>query len=487
MSNLSVWLTPIWLIGVGTTIGSLILLIIWGIVAAINRRAGRSVLRTIQESILLPVSYALIALAVLALMASPLMPTDRMWASLQRVFQTGPQELNIEVPPETNDYQVSLPVRVDELQSYTIDSQEDIAIHTEPEKGFIEPLLVVQGGQTYNWSPSKTVTRGFEDDFETLYISNESGLSTTVKATFLTDVEMPQVHDIPITALSVVGLFLVYFLIDWLAPRVSVIATATSKEAISQPLYLLLLGVGVVALISFVIIPYNTFGEDVKMLMTSGMVTIKILAIIIALWTASVSISEEIEGRTALTVLSKPVGRRQFILGKFLGIVWPILLLFIVLGLVFLFTVSIKVVYDARESSKLTPEWQNCYMEVVRILPGLVLAFFEAVVIASISVAISTRVSMLPNLVICGSIYVLGHLGPLIVKSAAGKLVFVKFIGQFIAALVPVLDHYEVEGAIAGSHVVPNEYLLLAMLYSALYCTAAMLLALFFFEDRDLA
>jgi hypothetical protein len=123
----------------------------------------------------------------------------------------------------------------------------------------------------------------------------------------------------------------------------------------------------------------------------------------------------------------------------------------------------------------------------VRIIPGLVLAFFEAVVIAAISVAISTRLSMLPNLVICGSIYVLGHLGPLIVNSAAGKIVFVRFIGQFISVLFPVLDHYEIEGAIAGARTVPPEYLLTALLYSLLYCTAAMLLALFFFEDRDLA
>lgn len=491
MSNLSVWLTPLWLIACGATLGSLVLLIVWGIITATNRRWGRLILTTIQESVLLPISYALIALAVLAVMASPLMPLERMWASVGRMTAVGDQTFSVEVPAETSDFEVELPVRVDEIQSYSFESGEDVAIHIEPEMGFAAPLIVVEGssGDLYQWSPGSNLQRGFEDDFDTLYLTNESGLPTTVNGTFVTDVEMPEVHDLVITAMSVVALFALYFLVHWLAPRVSVIATATAKEAVTQPLYLLLLAIGAVALFAFVIIPYNTFGEDVKMLMTSGMVTIKILAIIVALWTASVSVSDEIEGRTALTVLSKPVGRRQFILGKFLGIVWPILLMFIILGLVFLFSVSIKVVYDARESSKLTPEWQECYAEVVRIVPGLVLAFFEAVVIAAISVAISTRMSMLPNLVICGSIYVLGHLGPLIVKSAAleGRLVFVKFIGQFIAALVPVLDHYEIEGAIAGSSPVPTEYLLWTMVYSILYCAAAMLLALFFFEDRDLA
>jgi hypothetical protein len=90
-------------------------------------------------------------------------------------------------------------------------------------------------------------------------------------------------------------------------------------------------------------------------------------------------------------------------------------------------------------------------------------------------------------LIICGSIYVLGHLVPLIVKSALGEIVYVKFIGQLISVILPVLDYYEIEGAIAGGNAVPVEYLLMAALYSALYCAAAMLLALLFFEDRDLA
>lgn len=487
MSHLSTWLTPLWLLGLGTTMGSLVLLVVWGFVWAVRPRWGRAVLATIQESILLPICYALIALAVFVVTASPLMPLERMWTSLKRLPDVGTLTFEVTVPPETNDFEVPLSVRIDELQNYSLESAEDLAVNVEPGKGFTAPLLQVDGGQLLQWSPGSSKARTFDSDFDTLYLTNQSSLPTGVKGALVTDVEMPEVHDLAASAVSVIGLFVVYFLINGLAPRVSVIATATAKEAVNQPLYLLLLAVGVVALVAYVVIPYNTFGEDVKMLKTSGMVTIKILAIIVALWTASVSIADEIEGRTALTVLSKPVGRRQFILGKFLGIIWPILLMFIILGLVFLLTVSIKVVYDAREAAKVAPQWQECYAEVVRIIPGLVLAFFEAVVIAAISVAISTRLSMLPNLVICGSIYVLGHLGPLIANSAVGKLVFVKFIGQFISVLFPVLDHYEIEGAIAGASSVPTEYLLTTLLYSVLYCAAAMLLALFFFEDRDLA
>ena len=135
----------------------------------------------------------------------------------------------------------------------------------------------------------------------------------------------------------------------WVAPKVAAIGWTTSKEAMSQPLFYVLLTIGVFGLILFPYVPYNTLGEDIKMVKDEGLTLIMVLSMLMALWTASVSIAEEIEGRTALTLLSKPVSRREFILGKFLGILVPVAIMFLVLGALFLASVSYKVVYDARE------------------------------------------------------------------------------------------------------------------------------------------
>jgi hypothetical protein len=474
-------------LSIGVVVGALLLLVAWGICWLVNRRLARAIGAAVGEGILRPISYVVIAVAVLAALTSPSMPVKQTLASLRRLPEVTSIDTTATVPARTDDHAVPAEFRASELQEYSIDSDQDLAVNVEKGKGFAQPLVLVSGGEPYRWSPGSPLPRSFEGEVESLYLSNESHAPAEVQLRFRTDVETPQVHEIPIAAASVIGLYLIYLAIRALAPRVSVIADATAKETVSQPIFVLLTVLGVVMLVAFVFIPYNTFGEDVKMLKTSGMTTIKILAIIMALWTASTSVADEIEGRTALTVLSKPVGRRQFILGKFLGIVWPIVLMFVILGLVFLLTVSFKVVYDARESAKTTPEWQECYAEVVRIVPGLVLAFFEAVIMAAISVAVSTRLPMLPNLVVCGSIYVLGHLAALIVKSSVGEFVFVRFIGKLLSVVLPVLDHFEIEGAIAGASSVPMSYLAWCLLYTALYCTAAMLLALIFFEDRDLA
>ena len=105
----------------------------------------------------------------------------------------------------------------------------------------------------------------------------------------------------------------------------------------------------------------------------SSLMTIMVLAILVAVWTASVSVADEIEGRTALTLLSKPISRREFVLGKFLGIVWANFLMFVILGAWMLILVSYKVVYDARETSNPEPSWQLCNAEMIGIVPGLVL------------------------------------------------------------------------------------------------------------------
>ena len=237
----------------------------------------------------------------------------------------------------------------------------------------------------------------------------------------------------------------------------------------------------------FTFLPYNTFGEDIKMVKDQGFVLIMLLAMFLALWTASASIAEEIEGRTALTLLSKPIGRREFMCGKFVGILIPVAAVFIVLGAVFLSSISYKVVYDAHEAAGLDPTSAECRAELMQTVPGLVLAFLETVTLTSIGVAISTRLAMLPNLMICATVYVLGHMGPLLLKSSVGQFEIVGFVARLFSTVLPVLDHFNVQAAIATGVAVPLTYLAWACAYCALYSSVAMILALLLFEDRDLA
>lgn len=288
------------------------------------------------------------------------------------------------------------------------------------------------------------------------------------------------------SVLAVLAVFAFYVILQLLAPKLSAVALTATRGGLSQPLFFVCLGLGLFSLLSFIYVPYNTFGEDIKMLKDSGMTVIMVLSIILALWMASVSIADEIEGRTALTLLSKPVGRRQFIFGKYIGIMGPVLILFLVLGGFFMATVPYKLIHEIREGGVQGVTPALCRLEMVSVVPGLLLAFMETMTLAAISVAISTRLPMLANLLICSSIYVLGHLVPVLVNSAVGKFEIVRFVGQLIATVLPVLDHFNIQSAIAAGREVPVDYLGWATLYCLCYSTFALLAALLFFEDRDI-
>jgi hypothetical protein len=144
-------------------------------------------------------------------------------------------------------------------------------------------------------------------------------------------------------------------------------------------------------------------------------------------------------------------------------------------------------IYDARETSNELPTWQACYLEMSSVVAGLLLAFMETLILASLSVAISTRLPMFANFMICFTVYVLGHLIPLISQATEGRFEIVRFVGRFSAAIFPNLEAFDTQTAIAGGIAVPGTYLALSLVYTLLFCVVAMLLALILFEDRDLA
>jgi ABC-type transport system involved in multi-copper enzyme maturation permease subunit len=271
------------------------------------------------------------------------------------------------------------------------------------------------------------------------------------------------------------------------APRLAAISMSAAKNELSQPLPWILLLIGSIFLVSFVHLPYHTEGEDIKILKECGLTLILVVCLFQGVWSASSSVSDEIEGRTALTLMSKPVHRRSFIIGKMLGIFWILLFLVVALGFVFLLSVSYKPIVDARETQHDSPLWQACHLETMRSLPGLAMVLLQATTLSTLSVALATRVPQLANFAICFTIYLVGHLTPSIVESTADAFPIVQFVAQLIAVIIPTLDWYSMDKAIDSGKAVPIVYLSGIFLYSILYTAIAIFLGLLLFEDRDLA
>lgn len=269
--------------------------------------------------------------------------------------------------------------------------------------------------------------------------------------------------------------------------QAGMIARATTKESIRQPLFPMLIILGIIVLVINTFVPMFTFGNDFKLLMDCGLATILICGLLLGVWTSSTSVAAEIEGKTAMTLLSKPITRRQFIVGKYLGIFNATLLLLVPLTIALLLLLYYKVGYDARESSANAPDHAERMYWLYRTLPGILLSIMEIAVLTALSVAISTRVPMVVNLVTCLSIFIVGHLTPILVGSSLELNEIVQFMGQVIATVLPQLDNFNITAAIATGTLVPPSYLGWAFVYCIAYSTAGVLLAFILFEDRDLA
>ena len=321
---------------------------------------------------------------------------------------------------------------------------------------------------------------------------------------------LAQVKDAPVvlgdwtlTWLSVFGLMVALVAIAY-GTRIGVIARATTKEAIRQPLFLLLLAISSLILILNSVMPFFTLEDDVKMLNECGLATLLIAGALLAVWTAGTSITSEIEGKTAMTLLSKPIDRRQFILGKYLGIVQAVIWMFAILTLLFSMLIFLKVGYDQRErSEEVTPKWvwhkvseveipvphPERVRVIAQLLPGVALAFLQVCVLGAISVTVATRMPMVMNLVICFAVFVIGNLTEVIVnRTVAGEAnESVTFTARLISMVVPSLSTFNVSSAVATGKVVPQDYLGLSFVYAVTYIGAMLLLGFILFEDRDLA
>src|SRR4051795_426120 len=116
--------------------------------------------------------------------------------------------------------------------------------------------------------------------------------------------------------------------------RLFVITRHTFFEAVVQPIYSLLLALGAGVLIIFGLLPFFTLGEDTVMYKSVSLDVILLFVLIATLFATSRSIYEEIEDRTMLTLMSKPVHKWEVLVGKYLGIILAAAVATATLGLI---------------------------------------------------------------------------------------------------------------------------------------------------------
>jgi ABC-type transport system involved in multi-copper enzyme maturation permease subunit len=320
-------------------------------------------------------------------------------------------------------------------------------------------------------------------------------------------------------------------------PKGGAVAFAAFRESCRQPMFWLIV-VGAAGLIWFsVVVPYFTFGDDYKMMKQLGFDMVMLASVLFGVLASSMSISEEIEGRTAVTLMSKPVNRRQFLIGKFLGIVMACLVMSLLLSWTLTDALRAMREFDpinnaadpvdplgapteklvdpmTFEAQKtVVPPFQAAvpsmqgkmvargaglwFSDALAHTLGVVLGFGQVLILVAVASALATRLSFVVNIVVCMLVYFLGHLAPVIVQATqqaqgGGAAVgLVGFIGRLFDVLLPSLESFNMSRAIIRETSLPlweyGVYVLTVFGYSLIYTAIALIVGLLLFEDRDLA
>jgi ABC-type transport system involved in multi-copper enzyme maturation permease subunit len=310
----------------------------------------------------------------------------------------------------------------------------------------------------------------------------------------------------------------------FLWPKGGAIASAAYRESLRSPMFWLVVVLGTILILIAMILPYFTLGDDYKLMKQVGFDTVMLFAGLFGLLTASITVNEEIEGRTAITVISKPVSRRQFFLGKYLGILLACWVLTMILGVVLTFALYLRPAYDPLDdvvdpmpfevTRWLSPKIDSAVPtvegsawargmgawlgETLAHHLGLFRIFGQVMILVSICTALATRMQFVVNLVICLGIFLIGNLSPIIVhvtdkpeNENNAALQLVRFIARLFNAVFPSLDAFDMGPAIIRdtplSTISFAGFVGTVMLYALIYTAIALLAGLLLFEDRDLA
>jgi ABC-type transport system involved in multi-copper enzyme maturation permease subunit len=251
--------------------------------------------------------------------------------------------------------------------------------------------------------------------------------------------------------------------------RIGTLAHNTIREAIRNKLLYTLLFFAIALIGTGVLVSMLSYVESERILQDVGLAAIRLMSVGIAVFVGVGLIHGEVKSRTIYTILSKPVSRVEFLLGKYTGLVATTWLMLVVMGVAF---AGVSLACGAPLDM------------------GHLTAFFligmELVVMVAVATLFSAFTTpMLASLFTVG-VYLLGHLSRdlrLLGEQAQGELL--RPIANFLFELLPDLESFNVTIQAVHQLPIPAAEVGWAVVYGSCYAAGLLICASYLFSRRD--
>jgi ABC-type transport system involved in multi-copper enzyme maturation permease subunit len=251
------------------------------------------------------------------------------------------------------------------------------------------------------------------------------------------------------------------------------IARQTLEDMLRRKILLILLivAIGMIALGPSV--GFLSPRESSVVLRSLGLAVILIAGLLITILAGIQVIPTEIERRTIYTVLSKPVQRFEFILGKFMGGLFTVFVMITAMGIVFL-----GVLYFNENPHHLAPD----------MVKGVMLTFFQMMLLGAMSIFFSTFATPVVNFFMSFAIFMVGNMSSVTDSLLSNKNPATKILANILHFLLPNFGNFNLQNKLIHPEVkISNEgvFIFQNIVYSVIYSAVLLILAILVFDRRE--
>ncbi len=257
--------------------------------------------------------------------------------------------------------------------------------------------------------------------------------------------------------------------------RVAAVARNTFREAQRNRAFLGLLLFGVLfILFSLVLSELTVVGQGPRVVVDFGFFAVGLFAAATAITMGALLVYKEVDKKTIYTILTKPLHRYEFILGKYAGMVTILAAEVLVLAVIWCVPLLVQ-------GAEIGPDH----------VKGMVLVVFEVAIVAAVAVLFSAQSTPALTGLLSFGVFVVGRLVYLLEEMLGGTRGlfvdngFARGFGQVVVAVVPDLSVFDVSQQVLLGVPVSWGYMAHAFAYSGCYVAILLGIAMLAFHRRD--
>lgn len=210
--------------------------------------------------------------------------------------------------------------------------------------------------------------------------------------------------------------------------------------------------------------------QEVKIIKDLGLAAIAVFGSAIAIFIGIGLVAKEIDKRSLYNLLSKPVSRHQFLLGKFFG-----LCLTLAVNLAIMTAGLYAVLYYMTGSFE------------AELLKAIYLIYFQLAIVTAIALLFSTFSSSILSAVFTGFLFVAGHFSADLKNfDSVVESSFLPHITRFVYYLLPNFRNFDIKARVVSGEVVSFTFLGYSTAYALVYVAILLVLAALVLRRRNL-